>query len=103
MDEESLSNLSFLNDSHVDAGELASDDKSGSDDGGATDEEDINVTLARALAEVTPGVKRVDTGATDFLQKPLDMYVYRHDTKSSTWSGGAVRGFGSPEPREKTR
>ena len=54
MDEESLSNLSFLNDSHVDAGELASDAKSGSDDGGATDEEDINVTLARALAPVTP-------------------------------------------------
>ena len=73
MDEESLSNLSFLNDSHVDAGELASDDKSGSDDGGATDEEDINVTLARALAQVTPDVKRVDTGATEFLQKPLDM------------------------------
>ena len=69
MEEEWVPNLSFLNESHVaeDAGDIATDDKSGSDDGGATDEEDINVTLARAPAQVTPDVKRVDTGATEFL------------------------------------
>ena len=56
MEEEWVPNLSFLNESHVavDAGDIATDDKSGGDDGGATDEEDINVTLARALAPVTP-------------------------------------------------
>ena len=48
-----MPNLSFL---HVamDAGDIATDDKSGGDDGGATDEEHMNVTLARALAPVTP-------------------------------------------------
>ena len=51
MEEDSVPNLSFL---HVamDTGYIATDDKTDSDNGSATEEEDINVTLARALADV---------------------------------------------------
>ena len=92
MDEEWGSNLVVLNSERhaaADAGELASDDKSDSDNGSATDEEDINVTLARALADVPCSVdgkrqesqKRFDTGATESLEKPLDTCTAKANEK----------------------